>query len=81
MRDDMKKVTDLFITELSGGGRIAQVVREAYPDHGRSEVVLRSQKQSGQSQWMMVDVKFVRIETYCRSSKELKASPSSMGLR
>lgn len=68
MRDDFKRGDLAFIyhsrTDVPGIVGIAEVVKEAYPDHTaldpKSKYFDSKSKEKGESRWCMVDVKAVK---------------------
>ncbi len=86
MRDGMKKGDKIFFYHSScpepGIVGIAQVVREAYPDHTAFEPKHKyydPKSDPDKPTWMMVDVKFVRQFKRVLSLEELKAEPKLDG--
>ena len=86
MRDGMKKGDKIFFYHSScpepGIVGIAQVVREAYPDHTafeRKHKYYDPKSDPDNPTWMMVDVKFVRQFKRVLSLEELKAEPKLDG--
>ncbi len=86
MRDGMKKGDKIFFYHSScpepGIVGIAQVVREAYPDHTAFEPKHKyydPKSDPDNPTWMMVDVKFVRQFKRVLSLEELKAEPKLDG--
>jgi predicted RNA-binding protein with PUA-like domain len=86
MRDGMKKGDKIFFYHSScpepGIVGIAQVVREAYPDHtafDRKHKYYDPKSDPEKPTWMMVDVKFVRQFKRVLSLEELKAEPKLDG--
>ena len=82
MRDDMKKGDQILFYHSScpepGIAGIAQVVREAYPDHTAFDpksIYFDPKSSPDKVTWMMVDVKFVRRMKRLISLHELKAEP------
>jgi predicted RNA-binding protein with PUA-like domain len=82
MRDDMKKGDQILFYHSScpepGVVGIAQVVREAYPDHTAFDpknAHFDPKSSPDKVQWMMVDVKFVRKMKRVIRLQELKADP------
>jgi predicted RNA-binding protein with PUA-like domain len=82
MRDGMKKGDQLFFYHSScpepGIVGIAQVAREAYPDHtalDKKHKYYDPKSDPDNPTWMMVDVKFVRKFKRVLSLEELKAEP------
>lgn len=82
MRDDMKKGDQILFYHSScpepGVVGIAQVVREAYPDHTAFDpksAHFDPKSSPDKVQWMMVDVKFVRKLKRVIGLQELKAEP------
>src|SRR5262245_30959414 len=88
MRDGMKKGDKIFVYPSSrpepGIVGIAQVVREAYPDHtalDKKHKYYDPKSDPENPTWMMVDVKFVRQFKRVLSLEELKAEPKLDGFR
>ena len=82
MRDEMKKGDQILFYHSScpepGVVGIAQVVREAYPDHTAFDpksAHFDPKSSPDKVQWMMVDVKFVRKMKRVIGLQELKADP------
>jgi predicted RNA-binding protein with PUA-like domain len=82
MRDDMKKGDQILFYHSScpepGVVGIAQVVREAYPDHTAFDPkshYFDPKSSQGKVTWMMVDVKFIRKLKHIIGLQELKADP------
>jgi predicted RNA-binding protein with PUA-like domain len=86
MRDGMKKGDQVFFYHSScpepGIVGIAQVVREAYPDHTAfdpKDPHYDPKSDPAKPIWMMVDVKFVRKLKRILSLEELKTEPRLEG--
>ncbi len=82
MRDGMKKGDRVFFYHSScpepGIVGIAQVAREAYPDHtafDKKDAHYEPKSDPDNPIWMMVDVKFVRKLKRAISLEELKGEP------
>jgi predicted RNA-binding protein with PUA-like domain len=83
MRDDMKKGDPILFyhsnCETPGIVGIAEVAREAYPDHTAQDPKSRYYDPKATSEnprWFMVDVKFVKKFPHTLSLVELKANPA-----
>jgi predicted RNA-binding protein with PUA-like domain len=82
MRDGMKKGDQVFFYHSNcdepGIVGIAQVVREAYPDHTAFDpksIYFDRKSKPDNPAWVMVDVKFVRKLKRVIGLQELKAEP------
>jgi predicted RNA-binding protein with PUA-like domain len=86
MRDDMKKGDQVFFYHSNcdepGIVGIAQVVREAHPDHTAFDpksIYFDPKSKPDNPAWVMVDVKFVRKLKRVIGLQELKAEPRLEG--